>query len=108
MDNVDAIIEDFKALPQGFWDFKKYEQRDLVHRLHNYPAVMIYPISRNILEIIQKHTQVDTLLDPFMGSGTVLVEGQLANVKTITCFKGNKLKKVSGLQPSCPAGYKKK
>lgn len=37
-----------------------------------------------------------------------LLKQQLAKVKTITCTKGNKLKKVSGLQPSCPAGYKKK
>ena len=29
-------------------------------------------------------------------------------IKTISCTKGTAIKKVSGLSPKCPAGYKKK
>lgn len=29
-------------------------------------------------------------------------------IKTISCVKGTSIKKVSGLSPKCPAGYKKK
>jgi hypothetical protein len=33
---------------------------------------------------------------------------QIARIKSITCFKGKVLKKVTGTAPKCPAGYKKK
>ena len=32
----------------------------------------------------------------------------VAKIKTITCLKGKASKKVSGLTPKCPSGYKKK
>ncbi len=36
------------------------------------------------------------------------LEKQVAKNKTITCIKGKQVKKVSGLAPKCPKGYKKK
>jgi len=33
---------------------------------------------------------------------------ELAKVKTIVCYKGKVTKKVVGLTPKCPAGYKKR
>lgn len=44
---------------------------------------MVPPISRNIINIVKQIMEVDSLLDPFSGSGTVLVEGMLANIKTV-------------------------
>ena len=32
----------------------------------------------------------------------------VAKIKMITCVKGKTIKKVSGLSPKCPSGYKKK
>lgn len=37
-----------------------------------------------------------------------MLEAQVAKIKTITCVKGKVIKKVSGLPPKCPKGYKKK
>jgi len=37
-----------------------------------------------------------------------LLEKEAANSKTIICVKGKTTKKVSGIKPVCPAGYKKK
>ncbi|NBP91750.1 MAG: hypothetical protein EBU43_05310 [Actinobacteria bacterium] len=37
-----------------------------------------------------------------------LLEKEAANSKTIICVKGKVSKKVAGLKPVCPAGYKKK
>lgn len=45
--------------------------------------MMVCPISRNIIRIVKDIRPVDTLLDPFVGSGTVLVEGMLAGIKNI-------------------------
>lgn len=74
------LKEDFENLPEDFWDFKKATTRDLTHGLHYYPATMVYPISQNIIKIVQKYTEVKSLMDPFIGSGTVLVEGMLAGI----------------------------
>jgi hypothetical protein len=36
------------------------------------------------------------------------LEKLAAKIKTISCVKGKTIKKVSGLSPKCPSGYKKK
>ena len=36
------------------------------------------------------------------------LEKLAAKIKTISCVKGKSIKKVSGLSPKCPSGYKKK
>ena len=79
----EKIKEEFQALPEDFWDFKLSTTHDLTHGLHSYPAMMVYPISRNIINIYKKYQSVETLLDPFMGSGTVLVEGMLGNIPNV-------------------------
>ncbi len=48
-----------------------------VHGIHPYPAMMIYPIARRLL--VELSDEGDTVFDPFMGSGTVLVESLLHN-----------------------------
>ena len=79
----EKILADFNSLPAGFWDFKEAKTDILVHTLHPYPAVMIYPISKNIIETVSKYKAINTLFDPFSGSGTVIVEGQLHNIKKV-------------------------
>lgn len=77
------ILAEFESLPKGFWDFKEAKTDIMVHTLHPYPAVMIYPISKTIIEIISKHKDINCLFDPFSGSGTVIVEGQLHNIEKV-------------------------
>ena len=77
------LINTLSALPRDFWDFKNEDVREFTHGIHNYPAMMVSPISRNILRIVQGAKQINALLDPFSGSGTVLVEGMLANIPQI-------------------------
>ncbi len=79
----DALLSQLNALPSGFWDFKNADTHEYTHGLHNYPAVMVSPISRNILKIMQSISPIHSLLDPFSGSGTVLVEGAVSGVKSI-------------------------
>jgi len=50
------ILKEFEQLPSGFWDFYDSSTDELIYGLHNYPAVMIYPISRTILNIVSKYT----------------------------------------------------
>lgn len=79
----ETLVTQLSALPQGYWDFRTADTRELTHGLHNYPAVMVCPISRNIIKIMQAIAPVRSLLDPFSGSGTVLVESIIGGVKTI-------------------------
>lgn len=79
----DELLEEFSSLPEDFWDFKNDDTKELTHSIHNYPAVMVYPISRNILKIVNKYRHSSTLLDPFMGSGTVLLEGLLSGCSDV-------------------------
>lgn len=81
--NDKKLLEALDALPANYWDFKADDVREYTHGIHNYPAMMVCPISRNILRIVQEIRPVNTLLDPFMGSGTVVVEGMLANIPQV-------------------------
>lgn len=84
LENIDKQVKDvFNKLPTNFWDFKNSDTKELTHSIHNYPAVMVYPISRNILSRMLELQNIETLMDPFMGSGTVILEGLLAGCKTI-------------------------
>lgn len=77
------LISTLHLLPKNFWDFKDNDVREYTHGIHNYPAMMVCPISRNIIKLVKEIHEVDTVFDPFMGSGTVLVESMLAGVKNI-------------------------
>lgn len=77
------LKSEFENLPNDFWDFKGATTRDLTHGLHYYPATMVYPISQNILKLVCKHYTTNVLLDPFLGSGTVIVEGMMKDIPEI-------------------------
>ena len=77
------LISSLEKLPDGFWDFKNCDTSELVHGIHSYPAMMIYPISRSILKILNEIRSFNTILDPFAGSGTVLVEAMINNINNI-------------------------
>lgn len=82
--NIDEDLrKEFQDLSDDFWDFKESDTKELTHSIHNYPAVMVYPISRNILNIVKKYEKLTSLMDPFMGSGTVLLEGVLAGISDV-------------------------
>lgn len=77
------LISALNSLPIDYWDFKNADVRQYTHGIHNYPAMMVCPISRNILRLMSEIQEIDTLFDPFSGSGTVLVEGMLAGIKNV-------------------------
>ncbi|MCC8196599.1 MAG: hypothetical protein LIO49_07375 [Ruminococcus sp.] len=77
------LISALKSLPADYWDFKNEDVHEYTHGIHNYPAMMVCPISRNIIRIVKEIMPVESLLDPFAGSGTVLVEGMLAGIQNV-------------------------
>lgn len=83
-DTDKKVIEKLSALPEGYWDFKDDDTREYTHGLHNYPAMMVCPISRNIIKMMKELMPISNLFDPFSGSGTVLVEGMLAALDAVS------------------------
>jgi len=63
-----------KAMPED-WSFADADTQYLTHGFHPYPARMIPQIARRLLERYSKPG--DVVLDPFCGSGGVLVESRL-------------------------------
>jgi len=77
--------EDFKS-----WDFKESNTKEYTHGIHTYPAMMIPQIARRLIYLYGKEAK--TLLDPFCGSGTSLVEATLTpHIKEIYGFDLNPL-----------------
>ena len=63
------------------WDFKGADTNYLTHGLHPYPARMIPQVAGRLLE--RYASEGDWVLDPFCGSGTVLVEARLHKMNSI-------------------------
>ncbi|MBI2653112.1 hypothetical protein HYX00_06605 [Candidatus Woesearchaeota archaeon] len=59
------------------WDFKTAFTKYSNHGFHTYPAMMIPQIAKRLMETYGNNAKV--LLDPFMGSGTALLEATLHN-----------------------------
>lgn len=57
------------------WDFRDDDTKISTHGFHTYPAMMIPQVARRLIETYGKKAKV--LLDPFMGSGTALLEAKL-------------------------------
>lgn len=57
------------------WTFADADTQYMTHGLHPYPAGMIPQIANRLIERYSKPRL--TVLDPFCGSGSVLVESRL-------------------------------
>lgn len=57
------------------WDFRTDDTKLSNHGFHTYPAMMIPQIARKLIEIYGKDSKV--LFDPFVGSGTSMLEAKL-------------------------------
>ncbi len=64
------------------WDFVDHDTKEFTHIFHTYPAMMIPQIARRLIE---KYSNKNTKLifDPYMGSGTTLVEAMLKGINVI-------------------------
>ncbi len=105
--NDNKLIEKLKELPSDYWDFKEDDTKEYTHGIHNYPATMVCPISRNIIKIVKDIRPVNSLFDPFSGSGTVLVEGMLSGIENISGNDINPLALLLSKVKTTPIEYNK-
>lgn len=67
------LKDDLRAVD---WDFKGEDTTYLTHGIHPYPAKFIPQIPANLIERLSEPG--DTVYDPFVGSGTTMVEATLS------------------------------
>ena len=59
------------------WNFKGENTKYYTHGIHSYPAMMIPQVASRLIK--ENLNGGNKILDPFCGSGTVLVESMLIN-----------------------------
>ena len=65
---------------KDYWSFEGNIQRNGVHSLISYPAMMVPSLQGHLIDIIRDEITVNRILDPFVGSGTVLTEAMSRNI----------------------------
>ncbi|MGN0033798.1 MAG: DNA methyltransferase, partial [Candidatus Limimorpha sp.] len=65
------------------WSFKTADTKEYTHCYHTYPAMMIPQIARSLIEQFAPKDRCNLIFDPYMGSGTSLVEASIKGVNSI-------------------------
>lgn len=88
--SIEHLKNNFNQLTlesDNHWDYRGNgkSERDFVHGFCTYPAMMVPKMQREILEVCLSNIEKKhiCLLDPFAGSGTVLVEGMLKGLDIV-------------------------
>lgn len=66
-----------------FWSFKTADTKEFTHCYHTYPAMMIPQVARKLIEDYAPEGPLQMIFDPYMGSGTTLVEASIKGVHSI-------------------------
>lgn len=67
---------DERASDDDFWSLKDRDRRDSAHCIFQYPAMMVPLVQRRLLaSVLEAKPAIQSLYDPFVGSGTSLVSG---------------------------------
>jgi hypothetical protein len=71
-------LESLSENDKDYWSFKGNSNREYGHGLFQYPAMMVPQITRTIIDkIIDVRPDINSISDPFVGSGTVMTEAML-------------------------------
>lgn len=93
-DTDKRIVRRISELSNGqsdYWSFRKQAHRSGVHGLIRYPAMMVPCMQAKLLRVFQEeHGNVEKILDPFVGGGTMLTES-MSNGLDFTGFDINPL-----------------
>lgn len=65
------------------WSFRDASFKEYTHCYHMYPAMMIPQVARTLIREFRPQDGCNLLFDPFMGSGTSLVEAAIAGIDSI-------------------------
>ncbi len=73
----------YKRVIDHTWSFRNSNTKEYTHCYHTYPAMMIPMIARALLNKYSPKRGIKLLFDPYMGSGTSLVEASIKGIDAI-------------------------
>lgn len=65
------------------WSFWEADTKEYTHGYHTYPAMMIPQVCRSLIREYHPNGKFELILDPYMGSGTTLVESSVAGINSV-------------------------
>lgn len=77
------ITMKYQRIVDNRWSFRDSNTKEFTHCYHIYPAMMIPQVARTLLNEYRPSGPFNLLLDPYMGSGTSLVEASLIGIDSI-------------------------
>lgn len=82
--NIVKYIETKNACQESYWDFKNNHFKNSTFYTHSYPAKMVPDMQAELINIIlENQKDIRNIFDPYMGSGTIIIEGLCRNLKSI-------------------------
>lgn len=76
-------MKNYKRVDDDSWNFEHADTKSFTHGYHVYPAMMIPQVARKLIFEYRPEGRLQKLLDPYMGSGTSLVEASMAGIDSI-------------------------
>lgn len=73
----------FERKIDNHWSFRTANTKEFTHCYHAYPAMMIPQVARTLIEQYAPKGKFELLFDPYMGSGTSLVEAQIKGINSV-------------------------
>lgn len=70
-----------KKITETDWEFSNADTQYLTHNIHRYSGKFIPNIARRVIELLTKQGEI--VLDPYVGSGTTILEAILLDRKAI-------------------------
>jgi len=67
----------------NYWNFKTANTKEYTHCYHIYPAMMIPQVARKLLTNYAPEGKLELVFDPYLGSGTTLVEASIRGIPSI-------------------------
>ncbi len=73
----------YQRVTDNFWSFRTADTKEYTHCYHIYPAMMIPQIARKLIDDYAPEGGVNLIFDPYVGSGTTLVEASLKGIRSV-------------------------
>lgn len=73
----------YNRIIDNTWDFRTANTKEYTHCYHTYPAMMIPQVARKLIANYAPKGKLELIFDPYMGSGTSLVEASIKNINSI-------------------------
>ena len=73
----------YQRIADRSWNFKTADTKEFTHCYHTYPAMMIPQVARTLIENYAPKDKCTLIFDPYMGSGTTLVEASVKGINSI-------------------------